>query len=51
MGAVLAASLGLSQIQKCLLVLSEAVRMYLAVIAIFFLLVFFSTVYMVLVGG
>lgn len=51
MGAVLAASLGLSQIQKCLLALSEAVHMYLAVIAIFFLLVFFSTVYMVLVGG
>lgn len=50
-GAILAQALGLEQCQKCLLAFAEGIRLCLTVVTIYFLLLFFATVYMVMAGG
>ena len=50
-GALLAQLLGLEQSSHCLLALVEGIRLMLTILTIYFLLLFFSTVYMVMAGG
>lgn len=50
-GGILAQALGLEQCQKCLLAFAEGIRLCLTVVTIYFLLLFFATVYMVMAGG